>query len=93
MPLPYVLVLRIQVPDRSIIKQHALLSPNHIVKRGLREIGCGDGRPPNCDCGSSGTGGSLRLDLRLVVSKKDEETSLGSCMLNRDSHEVLDQLG
>ena len=37
--------------------------------------------------------GGFRLDLRLFVPEKDEQTPLGPCMLNRDSHELLDQLG
>ncbi len=85
-----ILVLRIQVLDRSIIKQHPLPCPNDVMKHGLREIDWGDGRSPNCDRGPLMAGDSLGLDLRLIVSEEDDETSLGSCMLNREPHERLD---
>jgi hypothetical protein len=35
-------------------------------------------------------GGNLCLDLWLILSEKDKETSLGPCMLNREPHERLD---
>jgi hypothetical protein len=63
------------------------------MKRGLGEIRWGDGRPPNCDLGPFVAGDSLRLDLWLIVSEEDEETSLGACMLNRELHKLLNQLG
>src|ERR1700761_8586431 len=88
-----ILVLRIQVLDRSIIKQHTLPSPNDIMKRGLGEIKRGDGRSPNCDRGPLMAGDSLGLDLWFIVSEENEETPLGACMLNRESHKLLDQLG
>jgi uncharacterized metal-binding protein len=62
------------------------------MKHGLREISWGDGCPPNCDRGSFLASDGLRLDLWFIVSEEDEETSLGTCMLNRESHELLDQL-
>src|SRR5580700_4149653 len=36
-------------------------------------------------------GRSLRFDLHLVTSQKDQETSLGACMLDRKSYELLDE--
>src|SRR6266851_3221096 len=33
-PLPHILVLRIQIPHRSIIKNHALPCPDHVMKCG-----------------------------------------------------------
>src|ERR1700733_6019128 len=88
-----ILVLRIQVLDRSIIEQHTLPSPNDIMKRGLGKIKRGDGRPPNCDRSPSMAGDSLGLDLWLIVSEEDKETSLGPCMLHREPHERLDERG
>ena len=82
-----------EVPDRRVIKDHALPRPHHIVKRGLRQIGWGDGRLSNGDLGPAVAGGGLCLDVRLVTPEKDEQTPLGPCMLHRDSHELLDQRG
>jgi hypothetical protein len=36
-------------------------------------------------------GDSLRLDLWLIVSEENKETSFGACMLNRESQKSLDQ--
>ena len=60
------------------------------MKRRLGEIKRGDGRSPNCDRGPLMAGDSLGLDLWLILSEEDKETSLGSCMLNREPHERLD---
>jgi hypothetical protein len=35
-------------------------------------------------------GDSLGLDLWLILSEEDKESSLGSCMLNSEPHERLD---
>src|ERR1700684_583456 len=35
---PHILVLRIQVPDQSVIKHHALPCPENVMKYGLGEI-------------------------------------------------------
>jgi hypothetical protein len=37
--------------------------------------------------------GGLRFDLRLMTMKQDEQPPLGPGMLDRDSHQLLDQLG
>src|SRR6266436_1726403 len=90
--LPHIFVLRIQIPDRSVIKDHALPRPDHVMKRGLGEIRCRDGCLSHGDLDPAVAGGGLRLDPRLVAPEEDEQTPLGSCMLHRDSHELLDQL-
>jgi hypothetical protein len=63
------------------------------MKDGLGEIRWLDGCLSNEDLNSAVTSGGLRLDLRLVTPEKNEQTPLGACMLNRDSHELLDQFG
>ena len=90
--LPDILVIRIQVPDRSIIKDHALPRPDHVVKRGLRESRRTYGYLSNRDLDSAVAGGGLRHDLRLVAPEKDEQATLGARMLDRDPHESLDEL-
>ena len=61
------------------------------MKRGFRKIkGCDD-CPSNRNLGLTLTGGSLRLDARLVPVQKDEQTPLGTGMLNHDSHQLLNQ--
>src|SRR5258708_37471126 len=87
------LVPRIQVPDRSIIEDHALARLNHVMKRGLGEIRWRDGRLSNTRLDAAVAGDGLRLDLRFVALEQDKQTSLGPCMLHRDSHEFFDQLG
>ena len=44
------------------------------------------------DLKPAAAGRCLRLDPRLVAPEKDEQTALGSDMLNRESHELLNQL-
>ena len=90
--LPHILVLRIQVPDRSVIKDHALPCPDDVLKRGFGEIKWCDDCLSNGDLDPAVAGGGLRLDPRLIAPQKDEQTPLGPCMLHRDSHELLDQL-
>jgi hypothetical protein len=60
------------------------------MKRGLGEIKRGDGRSPDCDRGPFAAGDNLRLDLWLIVSEENKETSLGARMLNSEPHERLD---
>src|SRR6267142_1127621 len=85
--------LRAQVPDRSIIKHHALPRPDRVMKHGLGQVRWRDGCLSNGDLDSALAGRGLRLDLLLIAPEKDEQTPLGSCMLNRKSHELFDQLG
>src|SRR5260370_20450315 len=92
MLLPHILVLRVQGRDRSIIKDHAFPSPNDVMKRGLGKIIRSDGCLSNGDLDPAVAGRGLRLDLRLIAPEKDEQTPLSPCVLNRDSHELLDQL-
>ena len=63
------------------------------MKCGLWEIGWRDGCLSNSDLGTAVARGGLRLNLRLVAPEKEEQTPLGPCMLDRYSHELLDQLG
>jgi hypothetical protein len=63
------------------------------MKHGLWEIEWGDGRLSNSDLGPAVARGGLCLNLRLVTPEKDEQTPLGPCVLNRDSHQLLDEIG
>jgi len=63
------------------------------MKRGLGQVRWCDGCLSNGDLDSALAGRGLRLDLLLIAPEKDEQTPLGSCMLNRKSHELFDQLG
>src|SRR6266851_3093346 len=87
------LQVRIQVRDRSIVKDHAPSGPDHVMKCGYREIRFHDGCLSNDDLDPAVAGSGLGLDLRLVTPEKDEQTPLGPGMLHRDSQELLDQLG
>ncbi len=89
---PHILVLRVQVRGRSIIEDHTLPCPDDVLKRGLRKFILCDGCLSNGDLDSAVAGGGFCLNLRLVVPEKDEETSLSPCVLDRDAHELLDQL-
>ena len=61
------------------------------MKRGLGEIRRRDDRLPYGDLDPAVGGGGLRLDLRLVAMKQDEQRPFCPGMLNRDSHELFDQ--
>src|SRR6201993_3090672 len=89
---PHILVLRVQVRGRSIIEDHTLPCPDDVLKRGLGKFILCDGRLSNGEVGSAGADGGGCLDLRLVAPEKDEGTSLSPCVLDRDAHELLDQL-
>ncbi len=88
-----ILILRVQVRSRSIIKNNVFPGPHDVMKDGLGEIRWRHGCLSNEDLNSAVTSGGLRLDLRLVTPEKNEQPPLGACMLNRDSHELLDQFG
>jgi hypothetical protein len=91
MLLPHILILRIQVADRSVIKDHALPRPDKVMKGRLGKIEWSDGCLSNLDLDPAVGGDGIGLDPRLILAQKDEQTPLGPCMLNRDSHELLDQ--
>src|SRR5260370_1935658 len=63
------------------------------MQRGLGEIGRCDGRLSNGNLDPARASGSLGFDSRLAAPKEDEQTSLGPCILHRDSYQLLDQLG
>ena len=92
MLLPDILVIRIRVPDRSVIKDHALARPDHVVKCGLGESRRNYGHLSNSDLDSAVAGGGFRRDPRLAAPQKDEQATLGARMLYRDPHEGLDEL-
>ena len=89
---PHILVLRVQVPYRRIIKHQTVSRPDHIMKRGLREIRGGDGCLSHSNLGAAVARSRLCLNLRIIPAQKDEQTPFGACILQRDSHELLDQL-
>src|ERR1700676_5576149 len=89
---PHILVLRIQVAVQSIIKDHALPRPDNVMKHGFGQIRWRDGYLSNGDFDSAVAGGALRHNLQLVAPEKDNQTSLGPCMLDRDRHEPFDEL-
>src|ERR1700758_813427 len=90
--LPHILVLRVQVRGRSIIEDHTFPRPDDVLKRGLGKFILCDGCLSNSDLDSAVAGGGVCLNLRLIAPEKDEETSLSPCVLDRDAHELLDQL-
>ena len=48
--------------------------------------------PRHADGDRVAAGGGFRLDPQLAAPEEDEQTPLGTGMLHRDSHELLDQL-
>src|ERR1700692_4529971 len=60
---PHILVLRVQVPDRSVIKDHALPRPDHVMKCRLGQVRWRDGCLSNGDHHSAVAGGGLCLTL------------------------------
>src|SRR5216684_5271148 len=93
MLLPHIPVVRVQSPDRGIIKHHAPSRPDHVMKYRKGESRWRDVLFSNGDLGPSVPGGRLCRDPRLITPDKNEETSLGTCMLDHDSHEFLNQVG
>src|SRR6266700_6330016 len=63
------------------------------MQRGLGEIGRRNGLLSNDNLDAARTRDSLGFDSRLAAPKQDEQTSLGPCILDRDSYQLLDQLG
>src|SRR6266404_6714125 len=86
---PHILILRVQVRDRSIIKNHARPRPDHVMKHGLGDFRWRDGCPSNRDVYPFVAGDGLCLDLRLITTEKDEQSPLRPGMLDRDSHQLL----
>ena len=62
------------------------------MEHGFGKLGGRHGCLSLRDLKPAAAGRRLRLDPRLVAPEKDEQTALGSDMLNRDSHELLNQL-
>ncbi len=86
---PHILILRVQVRERSIIKNHARPCPDHVMKRGLGDFRWRDGCLSNRDVYPFVAGDGLCLDLRLITTEKDEQSPLRPGMLDRDSHQLL----
>ena len=69
------------------------MRPDHVVEHGLGKVRRRDGCVSNDNLDRALARGGLRFDPRLAAPNQDEQTPLGPCVLHRDSHERLDQLG
>ena len=79
---PHIFVLGIHVVGRSIIQEHALLRPDHVMQRGLRKIRRRDGCLSNRNLDPARAGGGLRFDARLAAPNQDQQAPLGPGMFN-----------
>src|ERR1700746_2730415 len=90
---PHIPVLRVHVPDRSVIKHHMLSCANYVMKHRQWKIRLHRRCLSNVDLDPTAAGGSLRLDMRLAAPPKNEQTPFGPCMLHDESHQLLNQPG
>ena len=91
MRLANILIRRELVWGRGVIQHHTLLRADDEVEHRLREFRW------RHDCLSEehldriATGGGFRLDPLLNTSRKNQQTSLSTRVLNRCPHERVDQ--
>src|ERR1700691_5458705 len=78
--------------NRGIVQDHALARAHCGVEHGLDEFGGRHRLVPQRHLNLTAASRRLRGYPRLVAREKNEQASLGSRMLERDSHERLDDL-
>src|SRR5580658_4355904 len=90
---PHIFVLCIHVIGGGIIQERSLQGPDHVMQRGLGEIGRRNGRLSNGNLDAARASGCLGFDSWLATPKQDEQTSLSPGILHRYSYQLLDELG
>ena len=78
------------LPGR-IVQENAFLRPENVLKNRARQIRGRDARLAQDDVHVIGTGCCLRLNLVVVCSRKNQETSFGARVLNGCAHQRVDQ--
>src|SRR3984893_9522398 len=76
-----------------MVLDYALPRPDYGVQHRFGKLGARHGCVSQRDLDRAAAARRLRLDPRLVVADDDEQAPLGSRMLDRDSHQRLDELG
>src|SRR3977135_4187767 len=85
-------ILGKRVPRRGIVEYDALLGAHDVMDHRLRQRGGAQGRSPQPYHDVVGAGRGLGLDPLFTASRKNQETSLRSRVLDRGAHERVDQL-
>src|SRR6516162_468747 len=90
--LRHVRVGRIQVLGCGIVEDHALAGAQDVVEDRLRQYGLGYGTVPQAYDDRVASGRGFRRYPIILTSRKDQYPSLGARMLNRCTHQRVNEL-